>query len=109
MHCGDCTGVEAAAYAENAFIIGHPDATLDPLMSEQALPDVLNAGESKNVAEYDLAGKVAKAKKKLARLTRKTMFHKYFRKPKSPKYSENSSRGGFPTSTTKPLRRYASG
>ena len=71
------------------------------------MSDVLNAGESKQAAEYALAVKVAKAKKKLVRHTRKTKLHKYFKKSKAPKYSDklNSRRGGFPTSRRKPLRR----
>ena len=84
----DCTDVEAAAYVEKAFIIEHPDVNLDPLVSEQALSDVLNAGEAKKAAEYALAVKIAKAQKKLVRHTRKTNLHKYFKKSKAPKYSE---------------------
>ena len=84
----DCTDVEAAAYVEKAFIIEHPDVNLDPLVSEQALSDVLNAGEAKKAAEYALAVKMAMAQKKLVRHTRKTNLHKYFKKSKAPTYSE---------------------
>ena len=45
---------------EKAFIIEHPDVNLDPLVSEQALSGVLNAGDSKQAAEYALDVKVAK-------------------------------------------------
>ena len=34
----DCTDVEAAGYVEKAFIIEHPDANLDPLVSDRLCP-----------------------------------------------------------------------
>ena len=40
----DCTDVEAVAYVEKAFIIEHLDVNVDPLVSEQASSEVLDAG-----------------------------------------------------------------
>ena len=70
-----------------AFAAENPDVYLDTLVSEQALSMVLNAGEAKEVAEYELAVNITKAKKKLVVHTRNTNFHTDFKRPKAPKYS----------------------
>ena len=51
---------------------------------------VLDAGEAKEAAEYELAVKTTKAKKKLVVHTRKTNLHQYFKRAKAPKYSEKT-------------------
>ena len=72
----DCTDIEAAAYVAKAFDADNSNVHLDPLVSEQALSDVFNAGEAKEAAEYELAVKTTKAKKKLVVHTRNTNLHK---------------------------------
>jgi len=83
-----CTDLEAAASVAKAFVAENPDAYLDPLVDEHALSDVLNAGEAKKAAGYELSVKLVKAKKKLVVHTRKSYLHKYFKPSKPPKYSE---------------------
>ena len=81
----DCTDIEAAAYVAKAFVAENPDVYLDPLVSEQALSDVLNAGGAKEAAEYELAVTTTKAKNKRVVHTHKTILHQYFKRPKAPK------------------------
>ena len=83
-----CTDLEAAASVAKAFVEENPDVYLDPLVSEHALSDVLNAGEAKKAAEYGLSVKIAKAKKTLVVHTRKRYLHQYFKPSKAPKYTE---------------------
>ena len=57
----DCTDLEAAASVARAFVEEHPDVYLDPLVTEHALSDVLNAGEAKTRPSTGSALKLPKA------------------------------------------------
>lgn len=85
-----CTDIEAAAYVAKAFVAYSPDVYLDRLVSDQALPDVLNAGEAKEAAGYDLRVRTTTWKKKMMVHTRNTNLHKQLKRWKAPKHSENT-------------------
>lgn len=93
----DCTDIESAAYVAKGITAENPDLYLDPLVSEQALSEVLNAGAAKTLAEHEIAVKTTASNMKLVVHTRNTTLHNYLQAtegPHIPRSTNSSRRGG---------------
>ena len=76
----DTLAADACKAINKAFLNEHPDCYDSVHVDEQALCDVLNPGEAKKVAEYNVGVQAIKATKALAMYTRDKCISKYFKK-----------------------------
>jgi hypothetical protein len=88
----DMSDVEVAACIARAFVEEHPDCYSDVLVDNDALTDVVNAGEAKKIAESTAISQAVKAKKSMVMDTRDRKLHKYFKKTPQPKFSASQKK-----------------
>jgi hypothetical protein len=83
----DMPGREASRCVARAFVEENPECYSDVLVDENALGDVVNAGEAKKVAEHAARIAATKAMKALAVLTRERRLPMYFARAAPQKYT----------------------
>ena len=70
-----------------AFLEENPDCYATLQVDADTLSDVVDKGEAKKVAEYEVAVEKCKARKAVVMQTREKYLGKYFKKSAAPKYS----------------------